>query len=55
MRGEFKWYKIWQLNVPNKTKMFLWRFAHNSLPMRRNVTRRRVDLARYQMPGTYKT
>lgn len=28
----FEWHKIWQLRLPNKVKMFLWRFAHNSLP-----------------------
>jgi hypothetical protein len=41
---DFMWNKIWKLNVPNKVKMFLWRFAHNSLPVRRNVARRGVDI-----------
>jgi hypothetical protein len=40
---DFKWGKLWQLNIPNKIKMFLWRFAHNSLPLRRNIARRGVE------------
>jgi hypothetical protein len=28
--GDFNWFRIRQLNVPNKIKMFLWCFAHNS-------------------------
>jgi hypothetical protein len=42
--GSFNWYKIWQLQVPNKVKMFIWSFAHNSLPVWRNVARRGVDI-----------
>jgi hypothetical protein len=38
----FEWYRIWKLKVPNKVKMFMWRFAHNSLPVRRNLARRGV-------------
>ena len=34
--------KIWKLKVPNKVKMFMWHFAHNSLPVRRNLARRGV-------------
>jgi hypothetical protein len=41
---EFQWNKIWQLKVPNKVQMFLWGFAHNSLPVRRNLARRRIKL-----------
>jgi ribonuclease HI len=41
---EFQWNKIWQLKVPNKVQMFLWRFAHSSLPVRRNLARcKRLD------------
>jgi hypothetical protein len=40
----FQWIKIWQLKVPNKVKMFIWRLAHNSLPVRRNLARRGVKL-----------
>jgi hypothetical protein len=42
--GSYDWYTIWQLQVPNKVKMFIWRFAHNSLPVERNVARRGVDI-----------
>jgi hypothetical protein len=38
----FEWHKIWQLPYPNKVKMFIWRLAHNSLPVKRNLVRRRV-------------
>ena len=41
---EFKWHKIWQLKVPNKVKMFVWRLAHNSLPVRRNVANRGINI-----------
>jgi len=40
----FRWGKLWQLNITNKIKMFLWHFAHNSLPLRRNIARRGVEL-----------
>jgi len=40
----FQWYKIWKLKVPNKVQMFLWRFAHNSPPVRRNIAHRGIKL-----------
>jgi hypothetical protein len=40
--GEGEWHKIWQLKVPNKVQMFIWRLAHNSLPVRRNLARRGI-------------
>jgi hypothetical protein len=43
VRG-FLWVKIWQLKVPNKVKMFIWRLARNSLPVRRNIIRCEVKL-----------
>ncbi|WVZ60625.1 hypothetical protein U9M48_010618, partial [Paspalum notatum var. saurae] len=43
-KGHFNWFKIWLLKVPNKVKMFMWRLAHNSLPVRRNLVRRGVRL-----------
>jgi hypothetical protein len=39
---EFRWQRIWQLKFPNKVKMFIWRLAHNSLPVRRNLIVRGV-------------
>jgi hypothetical protein len=40
---DFKWEILWLLNDPNKIKMFLWRFTHNSLPARRNIVMRGVQ------------
>jgi hypothetical protein len=42
--GVFAWYKIWQLKFPNKVDMFIWRMVHNSLPVRRNLARRGIEL-----------
>jgi hypothetical protein len=39
-----QWQKIWNINLPGKIKIFLWRFAYNSLPTRMNIQRKRVDL-----------
>jgi hypothetical protein len=39
-----EWNNIWNLDVPGKVKIFLWRFAHNSLPMRMNIQRKGVEL-----------
>ncbi|GJN20387.1 hypothetical protein PR202_gb07758 [Eleusine coracana subsp. coracana] len=36
------WSKIWNLQVTNKIKMFVWRFAHNSLPVQTKIARRGV-------------
>jgi hypothetical protein len=36
----FRWDKIWDMEVPNKVKMFMWRLVHNSLAVRRNLIRR---------------
>jgi len=44
VEGEFSWQKIWQMRLPNKVNMFIWRLAHNSLPVRRNLARRGVKL-----------
>lgn len=39
-----KWKHIWQLQVPDKLSMFLWRLAHNSLPTRMNIKRKKIEL-----------
>lgn len=41
--GDFPWHRIWQLRLPRKIQMFLWRLAHNSLPVKQNLRRRKVD------------
>lgn len=38
------WDQIWDLNCPNKTKHSIWRFTHNSHPLRRNFARRGMKL-----------
>jgi len=40
----FNWKRIWKYQVPNKMKHFIWRLAHNSLPLRQNIKRRGVKL-----------
>lgn len=37
-----KWKILWQLTVPPKVKIFLWRLIHNSLPTKENLFHRRV-------------
>ena len=36
------WKKIWNIKVPNKMKILLWRFAHNCLPSGEQLQRRHV-------------
>lgn len=38
------WDRIWKLRCPNKVKHFLWRFTHNSHPLRSNLARRGMKL-----------
>jgi hypothetical protein len=40
----FGWQKIWKLQCPPKVKHFFWRFTHNSLPVRRNISRRGMEI-----------
>jgi hypothetical protein len=37
------WEKIWKMACPPKIKQFIWRFAHNSLPLKLNIKRRGID------------
>lgn len=39
-----QWNKMWNLSMPGKVGIFLWRFAHNSLPLRMNIKRKGVEL-----------
>ncbi|KAG6653325.1 hypothetical protein CIPAW_05G068400 [Carya illinoinensis] len=36
------WTRLWNLNLPNATKTFLWRACLNALPTRANLKRRKV-------------
>ncbi|GJM91514.1 hypothetical protein PR202_ga07890 [Eleusine coracana subsp. coracana] len=38
----FDWRRIWRLEVPNKVRMFVWRFVHNNLAVGKNIARRGV-------------
>lgn len=40
----FPWRRIWKMHYPNKVKMFAWRMAHSSLPMRRKIKSRGNDV-----------
>jgi len=38
------WKSIWQLDVPNKIKHFMWRLVHNSHPLRGNLIQRGMKI-----------
>jgi hypothetical protein len=38
------WKGLWNLKLPGKVLIFLWRFAHNSLPTKLNIKRKMVEL-----------
>lgn len=38
------WKRVWKLSCPNKIKHFLWRFLHNSHPLRDNLIRRGMEI-----------
>jgi hypothetical protein len=38
------WKAVWKLECPPKVQHFLWRFGHNSHPLRMNIERRGVEL-----------
>jgi hypothetical protein len=40
----FSWYNIWNSPCPPNIKTFLWRIAHNSLPVNWNIQRRGMDV-----------
>jgi hypothetical protein len=45
-RGEeasFIWKKIWKLPCIPRVQHFVWRLAHNSLPVKRNIERRGIE------------
>lgn len=43
-RETFDWNKIWKLKYSPKLLLFIWRLAHNSLPLRTNIDRRGMDV-----------
>ncbi|XP_074376865.1 uncharacterized protein LOC141718382 [Apium graveolens] len=38
------WYKIWQLVLPHKFKIFIWRFCRNNLPVRVRLHEKGTDV-----------
>lgn len=38
------WQMIWKANIPEKIKVFLWKAAHNVLPVRHNLTQKRIAI-----------
>lgn len=36
--------KIWDIKAPNKVKHFAWKLAHNSLPLRKKISSRGMDI-----------
>jgi hypothetical protein len=42
--NDFDWKMLWDQPCAPKTKQFLWRLAHNSLPWKCNIRRRGMDL-----------
>lgn len=42
---EDKWKRIWQIQAPNKLKLFLWRSLHNILPVNKLLAQRRVPVS----------
>jgi hypothetical protein len=42
--AKLEWGRIWSLHYPPKVKHFLWRLAHNSLPLRLNIDRRGLEV-----------
>ncbi len=42
LRGSDIWRIIWQLTIPNATRMFLWRACHNLLPTKDNLVKKGI-------------
>jgi hypothetical protein len=42
--SKFNWQAIWEAPCPLKIQQFLWRLAHNSLPVRKNIQRRGMEI-----------
>jgi hypothetical protein len=37
------WQKIWKIECTPKIQQFVWRLAHNSLPVKRNIEKRGIE------------
>ena len=44
VNANFRWKNLWRLNCPLKVKHFFWRFTLNSLPVRRNINIRGMEI-----------
>jgi len=44
VNANFRWQNLRRLNSPPKVKHFFWRFTLNSLPVRRNINRRGMEI-----------
>jgi hypothetical protein len=42
--GSFPWHRVWKMECPNKVKIFTWRLIHNSLPLKRKIEAKGIDL-----------
>jgi len=42
--SNLQWKKLWTLKCPGKIKHFMWRFAHNSLALRRVLEYKGMEL-----------
>jgi hypothetical protein len=40
----FPWNRIWKMECPNKVKIFSWRLVHNSLPLKRKIEAKGIEL-----------
>nr|POE84412.1 hypothetical protein CFP56_44500 [Quercus suber] len=40
--GQAEWKKIWSLSIPNKVCNFVWRACKTSIPVKKNLVRRKV-------------
>jgi hypothetical protein len=43
LNGGLQWQNIWKLQCIPKVRQFVWRLAHNSLPLKRNIQRRGME------------
>ncbi|GJN00674.1 hypothetical protein PR202_ga17870 [Eleusine coracana subsp. coracana] len=41
---KLNWVKLWSLPYTPKLKQFMWRLGHNSLPLRKNIERRGMEI-----------